>query len=415
MAIVATGTAGAQIITMAFSPILTRLYGPEAFGILGTFTAIMAVLNPIAAWSYPIAIVLPKRDVDAVGLAKLSIGIAIAMSLLTALFLTIFKAQIIDIFNLKAIGSLILLLPFSMLFAAAMAIMTQRVIRKKLFKINAKVAVLKALWVNIAKAGAGLFAPFASVLVILTILGSALHASMLWRGVRKNTQKDIAIENISAKKQKKEYKNLAWRHRDFPYYRTPQIALNAASQGLPVLMLASFFGPAAAGFYSLGKMVLGMPTALIGKSVASVFYPRINEAVHNKEDPYRLLIKATTALAIVGLIPFGIIVAFGPWMFSFIFGDEWHTAGVYAQWLALWSYFGFMNRPSVGAIPVLSLQGYFLAYEVMSIGVRAALFFIGFLVFKNALIAIALFSIGSVALNFSLIIAILIAAKKRRE
>jgi len=39
VAIVATGTAGAQAITMAFSPINTRLYGPEAFGILGTFTA----------------------------------------------------------------------------------------------------------------------------------------------------------------------------------------------------------------------------------------------------------------------------------------------------------------------------------------------------------------------------------------
>jgi hypothetical protein len=31
VAVVASGTAGAQAITMAFSPIITRLYGPEAF------------------------------------------------------------------------------------------------------------------------------------------------------------------------------------------------------------------------------------------------------------------------------------------------------------------------------------------------------------------------------------------------
>ncbi|MBO1928615.1 hypothetical protein J4731_01440 [Providencia rettgeri] len=47
---------------MLFSPIITRLYGPEVFGILGTFTAILTVITPIAALTYPIAIVLPKSD-----------------------------------------------------------------------------------------------------------------------------------------------------------------------------------------------------------------------------------------------------------------------------------------------------------------------------------------------------------------
>lgn len=72
MAVVATGTAGAQAITMGFAPIITRLYGPEAFGLLGTFSAILAVLTPMAALTYPIAIVLPKDHADAKGLAKLS-------------------------------------------------------------------------------------------------------------------------------------------------------------------------------------------------------------------------------------------------------------------------------------------------------------------------------------------------------
>ena len=56
--LVAGGAAGAQAITMAFAPIITRFYGPEAFGLLGTFTAILGIVMPIAALSYPIAIVL---------------------------------------------------------------------------------------------------------------------------------------------------------------------------------------------------------------------------------------------------------------------------------------------------------------------------------------------------------------------
>lgn len=407
---VASGTAGAQAITMAFSPIITRLYGPEAFGVLGTFTAILAVLAPLAALSYPIAIVLPKRDVEALGLAKLSLGIAVAMSLLAALILTLFKAPIVNVFNLQAVEKFILLLPLAMLLSAAMAVMSQWVIRKKQFKIMAKVAVLQSLWLNTAKAGIGLLSPLAAVLVVLATVGSALHALMLWSGVRKSSERKFVLSDPAEGSVCS--KALAWQHRDFAYYRTPQIVLNAASQSMPVLMLASFFGPAAAGFYALGKMVLGMPTALVGQSVASVFYPRFNEAFHNGEDTCNLLGKATLFLGVIGIIPFGLVVAFGPWLFSFVFGDEWRTAGVFSQWLALWSYFGFMNRPSVGAIPVLALQGLFLLYEVASVALRAISLFVGFIIYDNALVAVALFSVVSVALNLFLIIATLVASHK---
>ncbi|WP_216594795.1 lipopolysaccharide biosynthesis protein [Halomonas sp. PR-M31] len=275
VAVVASGTAGAQAIGVAFSPVITRLYGPDAFGVLGTFAAMLAVITPLAALSYPIAIVLPKKDVDALGLVKLSIGIALTTSFLVTLFLLGFKGSIVNAFNLQAVESFILLLPLAMLFSACLAIATQWVIRKKLFKLQAKVAVLQALLMNGAKAGIGLLLPLASVLVIFATLGSAFQASMLYRGIKKkkaDTTVDAGQDTLGTHAS---YKALALRHRDFAYYRTPQVFLNAVSQSMPVLMLAGFFGPAVAGFYSLGKMVLGVPSTLIGQSVASVFYPRI--------------------------------------------------------------------------------------------------------------------------------------------
>lgn len=412
VAIVVTGTAGAQAITMLSSPFITRLYGPEAFGVLGTFTAILTVLMPLAALSYPIAIVLPKRDADAIGLAKLSMSIALATSLLAAVILLLFKIPIVNIFNLQAVEPFVLLLPLAMFFSAAMAVMNEWVIRKKLYRIKAKIAVLQALWLNSAQAGLGLFSPVAAVLVILATLGSGLHALMLWAGVRKNTEGKMirprrAIGSAASSKE------LAWRHRDFACYRTPQVVLNAASISLPVVMLASFFGPAAAGFYSLGRLVLAAPTALIGQSVAAVFYPRINEAIHNGENAYKLLVKATFALAVVGLFPFGLVVAFGPWLFSFVFGSEWQTAGAYAQWLALWSYFTFMSRPVIATVPVLALQGFFLVYEIVSVLLRVAALGLGFFVYDTAVAAIVIFSLVSVALYVFLIAATVLFTRER--
>src|SRR5699024_7196364 len=95
-------------------------------------------------------------------------------------------------------------------------------------------------------------------------------------------------------------KYLAKKYYDFPVYRAPQVLLNGVSMSLPVLMLTTFFGPVSAGFYTLSRTALSAPTQLIGKAVGDVFYPRISEAAHKKEDITGILIKSTISLFLVG-------------------------------------------------------------------------------------------------------------------
>ena len=76
-AILVSGTAVAQIIKLAASPILTRLYDPGAFGLLGLFAAAASIIGVVSAWKYELAIVLPESDVEAVSvftLASLLVG-----------------------------------------------------------------------------------------------------------------------------------------------------------------------------------------------------------------------------------------------------------------------------------------------------------------------------------------------------
>lgn len=407
VAIVATGTAGAQAISMAFAPVITRLYGPEAFGMLGTFMAILGVLTSIAALTYPIAIVLPKSDADAKGLAKLSAILALVIAAITAVVLLVAGGWIAEALSLGAIAGFLLLIPIAMVFSAYQQILTQWLIRKKQFKITARVAVIQALTINSAKAGVGWLHPVGAALIVIATVGQAIHAALLWSGIRsRETTHPNQDESTGT------VRDLAKRHRDFPLYRAPQVALNALSQSLPILMLASFFGPAAAGFYTLGRTVMGVPSRLIGQSVANVFYPRITEAAHSGENLLKLLVRATSAMAAAGVVPFGVVVAFGPWLFSFVFGAEWVVAGEYARWLALWMYFEFLNRPSVAAIATLGLQGFFLLYEVVSVALRTIVIYIGFVVFKDDVLAVALFSVSGVLLNASLVMFTLSKSKR---
>src|SRR5690625_1256817 len=95
--IVASGAVGAQALSLLLSPIITRLYGPEAFGVLGTFTALTKIVIPIAALTYPVAIVLPKSDNNAKSIIKLSFIITIFMSIISLIILLFFKETVISL------------------------------------------------------------------------------------------------------------------------------------------------------------------------------------------------------------------------------------------------------------------------------------------------------------------------------
>src|SRR5699024_5504400 len=82
-----SGDVVSQALSLLLSLIITRLYGPEAFGVLGTFTALTRIIIPIAALTYPVAIVLPKSDKNAKTIIKLSFIITVFMSIVSLITL----------------------------------------------------------------------------------------------------------------------------------------------------------------------------------------------------------------------------------------------------------------------------------------------------------------------------------------
>lgn len=397
--ILVSGTIAAQIITMGLSPVITRMYGPEAFGILGTFNAIISITLPIAALSYPIAIVLPEKNREAKGLIKLSLLITSAISLISFIIIILLNEQIANLFNLNDIAGYLYLIPLVVIFGGLMQVAEQWLIRTKQFSINARVTFLQSLITNGSKVGIGFFYPVASVLVVLTALGNGIRAFLMILFAKKTNESKYKSDKSTIV----DLKYLAKKYYDFPVYRAPEILLNAVSQSLPILMLTSFFGPASAGFYSIGRTVLSIPSQLIGKSVGDVFYPRIAEAKNKNENLNKLIWKGTIGLASIGIIPYGIIILFGPELFGFVFGSEWVVAGEYARWISLWSFFGFINRPSVHSLPVLNAQRFHLMYTIFMLTTRTGVLALSYFIFLSDVIAVALFGISGALLNLGLI------------
>jgi len=106
-----TGTTVAQVIAALASPLLTRLYGPEAFGFFAIFTSITSIIGVIACMRYELAIMLPKTDEEAANLLGLCLLCAAVVSGLTIPALYFGGDALLSLLRAPGLG-LILVPPF---------------------------------------------------------------------------------------------------------------------------------------------------------------------------------------------------------------------------------------------------------------------------------------------------------------
>ncbi|WP_252109652.1 MULTISPECIES: oligosaccharide flippase family protein [unclassified Halomonas] len=408
---VATGIAAAQAISLAFMPFLTRLYGPEAFGALAAFTAVINIISPIATLGYANAIVMPQTEEGATAVARLSLICASIMAPVALVIVLLFRAPIAHSLGLEAAPYLLYLIPVALLLSALLSVANQSAIREGLFKQKARSYVASTFLMNLGKLAGGLLAPYGLLLIIIMIGGKALNFTMLLSRVPKKGAFEVRRWFGRAGIRK-----AAIEQRDFVLYRMPQSMINAASLGLPVLVLTSLFSASIAGQYSITTLVLGAPIMLLGQSVLEVFFPRVTEAVRrNPANALPLIQRATLGMACIGIVPFGVIALWGDILLPWFFGDEWLRAGEYSRWVALWMASVLATRPAVSSMPVLRMQGTLLIYEVAITAARVLSLFIGANL-GNDIVAVAVFALVNVAGYLVLLLLVLrkAAAIKRR-
>lgn len=370
VAVVAGGTAAAQAIAVLSSPVLTRIFGPDRFGEYGVFTSVAAVMAAVSCLAYEHAIVLPSRHEDAVRVVRVSLAWALVTGVVALVVFVPFGRRIAPLVGLEAGSPYLLAIPFTMLFSGVAQTFDQWLIRTRQFRASSRIAVVQQLVTNGSAMLVGLVSPRALVLIMGYAAGRLAQAAMgVWssRGslIAATAGKSRLLQVPTA-----EDREVSAAYRDFPLYRAPQLLLSALAQGVPVVLLSAFFGPAAAGLYSIGRRVIMLPSAVIQQAVNKVFLQKVATAANEGQDLRRLIVRATAGLAAVGVIPFGAVVLFGPMLFGWVFGPEWVRAGEYARWLAVWAFFSFTNGPSVMAVPVLSLQGQYLGFQAVTEALR---------------------------------------------
>ena len=119
-----TGTGLAQLIPLAVSPLLTRLYTPQDFGVFALFAGLVAVLAVLGSARYELALMLPKDDADALALVALAMAIVTATSAVALAAVLLFHTHLARWLDSTAVAAWLLLLPLSMLLSGLVNTLT---------------------------------------------------------------------------------------------------------------------------------------------------------------------------------------------------------------------------------------------------------------------------------------------------
>lgn len=391
-------------MAFAFSPFITRIYGPEVFGLQGLFLSLVSILAPIVALRYPMAIIVAEDETDARHLGQLSMLVSFVLSCLLGVLLLVAGEPIQAVLGAEALGPLIWFLPLAVFCVAAQDVTGFRAVRDSQFRLVGIVNVIQAFLTNLARVLGGLVTPVAGVLVAVTSLTPAVQAALLHVTRKRGRSPVPPLRRLNAFA-------LLRKHRDFPIYRVPTDVMNSASQSVPVIMLAALFSPTAAGLYVLTRSVLTLPATLIGTAIGNVLYAHYADLNRAQKPLMPVLIGWTTGL--LAFAPFIIGLAwFAPGTFAFVFGEEWREAGAYAQWMSLWIAISIANVPAVRIAPVIESQMLLLFVNGAMLGSRALAMFATFWLGGTAIEAVAVFSLVSLIGNVALIGAIMIVARR---
>ncbi|MEZ9510139.1 lipopolysaccharide biosynthesis protein [Vibrio breoganii] len=399
---VALGTAGAQVIALLSTPIITRIYEPSVIGQAGLFFSICAIFTQISNLCYSNAIVIPKNDRVAKIISGVSIWISLILSLLLLLFTLLFGHKV-EIF--QNMGGVIYIIPFMVITSAFSQIYTQWEVRKGNFKTISIVTFLNSIWINLGKVSLAFINPSFVFITAPLIFSYALQIVLY----RKNRKLYFPLDK------KKQILSIARKYSAFPFYKAPQVLLFTLSESMPIYFLTKSYGSSEAAFYVLAKSILGIPLMLIGKSIGDVFYPKFVSIHNNKGNTYRLALNFTSVLFFISLFPAVVIYFKGEVIFGFVLGQDWSKSGEYAAWMTIWFVSNFMNKPSVISIPVVGKQKQQFLFELIALLLRASFLYYGVQVFSSGTHTIALYSITNAVLNILLISWLIIYLKRNQN
>ncbi|RTL78618.1 MAG: polysaccharide biosynthesis-like protein [Hyphomicrobiales bacterium] len=349
------------MLTLVTTPIMTRVFPAEAYGINGIMITVSTLLAAFGSLGLPVALARQQQGSEQARLLHASAQMAV---MLTALSAVSAAAALLGPFILPSgmTAVVVLMLPFLVFLHCIQRIADSLVIAKGRFPAQAAARIINAVTTRGLTLALGwLFHPTAASMLVGDGTGKIAHIGITARlgGMGPDLHK-LCL-----------WPDLDFLRKAISDYRAFALQANVASS-LPLLaalgvqvMLGVRLGTEAIGYYVFANSIITLPVTVIALASAPVVFHRLAHAADNSPDRLpQLTFEALLGYLAAGTVCMLPIAFFGPTIFVFAFGKAWAAAGGAAAVLAIPQIFTFALTGLLGIFQVTRRFNVWLGCEL---------------------------------------------------
>jgi O-antigen/teichoic acid export membrane protein len=380
-----------QFIPILTAPILTRIYTPNDYGILGILMSITGLFGVFSTMGYSNAIIIAKTEEEINKVVGLCLKNLLLVTTLSLLVIIVFGDLIANIFNINNYSIFLYLVPISLILSGIASIFGLLATRYQYYKMISTNRVISAVISAFFSIVIGLIYKSLIGLIIGFIISQVISSLVLLFFLKKKHQMPTLYEFM-----KQQTKIVAKNFNNFPKYVLPSDFINNFSNLIPVFVLSSYAAlpQVAVGFYNMSNRILGLPIGLISNSIGDVFKQRAARDYNEFGSCRPIFIKTFKALLVSSILPFAILIIFGADIFALAFGEKWRGAGEYSQILGVMFFFRFTVSPLTYVFYVANKQRLDFYLHLLFIIVGFLSLYLGIKIFENINLSLWLFSIS---------------------
>jgi len=355
------------------SPIITRLYEPNEYGLFAVFSSIAVNIVLISSLKYNEAIIIAERPNQRNNIIVLSVFWVFLAALLSSIAIYLVGDYLMLSLNVIHLNKILYLIPLAVVMAGMLDILAAINISRQKFFTNG----LSGFFLNVCSR---IFTILYGVMVqpkVLGLVGGDLLGKVIGITVMlfsvKNLKKIIVtfFSTISLKR----IKFVAYQHRYFPLYVLPTNVLISISAHLPIYFFQFQFNSDVVGYYALAASFLEIINRFLPYSISSVFFPKavaLKKESHNQLNMivyqlYWFTFALSSFIFICGAL-------FSKTIFPLIFGDSWRNAGLFAGILSMQYAINFIAISLSDVYKVLGRQRFLLTITFVSIMLKMVAF-----------------------------------------
>ena len=315
----------AQAVNLALIPVISRLYGKEAYGDFGVVTSFAAIMMGVIGLGLGAAIMAADDQEESEKVFRVCYILQwILSTVLCAALLAlspVWQAFRTHLSYPLAVVLLYLYLNLSIHFSL-MCVYVNRLGANRVLLVNPVLAALCNMCITLP-------------LGLLKMDAWGLFAANLTATALANLH---MLNFQSPYKQRfrfKDVREVFIKFKEFVLYQYPANFMGTLSGNVPTQMLSGAFGLAALGDYAMCNRVFGLPLQVIAQPIQTVYFRHAAAAQREGRDIARLTFSLVSKIMLIAFVPMVLGCAFADRIFAFVLGEKWRSAGTLAAVLAL--------------------------------------------------------------------------------